>query len=141
MTYVSVGKRAAAVLIDGIVFFVLGWVIALFTGNTTANGFGFSLSDGPAFLLFFVSFAYFTVMEATLGATVGKLALRLRVVREDGTPIDWQASLIRNILRIIDGLFFYLVGAILVWTSPTRQRLGDRVAGTVVTQRAGVQAT
>lgn len=32
-------------------------------------------------------------------------------------------------------LFVYLVGAILVWTSDRRQRLGDRVAGTVVAKR------
>jgi uncharacterized RDD family membrane protein YckC len=50
-----------------------------------------------------------------------------------------QAALIRNILRIVDGLFVYLVGAILVWKSDKRQRLGDRVAHTVVVRASSVQ--
>jgi hypothetical protein len=56
----------------------------------------------------------------------------LRVVREDGSPIHLGAAALRNLLRIVDGLFLYLVAAIAVWASPTRQRLGDRAAGTYV---------
>ncbi|MBW3666803.1 MAG: RDD family protein, partial [Actinobacteria bacterium] len=64
-----------------------------------------------------------------------------RVVMEDGSPVDWRASTIRNVLRVVDVLpLFYLVGAILVWNSDRRQRLGDRVAGTVVVRRASVEA-
>lgn len=75
--------------------------------------------------------AYMVYAEGTWGASLGKRATGIRVVKIDGTPMDMQASLIRNVLRV-DGLFFYLVAAIFVWTSPTRQRLGDRVANTVV---------
>jgi uncharacterized RDD family membrane protein YckC len=80
-------------------------------------------------------FGYFIVLEATQGATLGKMALGLRVVKTNGAPITWADSLIRNLLRIIDGLFGYLVGAILIWSSPLKQRLGDRVAHTVVVRR------
>jgi len=38
----------------------------------------------------------------------------------------------RNILRIIDGLFAYLIGAVLIWRSDKQQRLGDSYAMTVV---------
>ena len=76
---------------------------------------------------------YFTVMEATQGATLGKKALGLRVVKIDGSsPIGWSASIIRNLVRIIDALFVYLVGAIIIWKSPIRQRLGDKAANTIV---------
>jgi uncharacterized RDD family membrane protein YckC len=76
-------------------------------------------------------------MEATMGATVGKLATGLRVVQvDDGSSISWPASVIRNILRLVDGLpGFYLVAAILVWTSQKRQRLGDRIAKTAVIRK------
>jgi uncharacterized RDD family membrane protein YckC len=77
----------------------------------------------------------YIVAEARFGATLGKLAVGLRVTLEDGSRLDWRASLIRNLLRIVDGFAFYLVGAVLVWTSPRRQRLGDRVAATLVVQR------
>ncbi|HET8910639.1 MAG TPA: RDD family protein, partial [Ktedonobacteraceae bacterium] len=71
--------------------------------------------------------------EATRGASVGKMVMGLRVVRQDGGPISWTESLIRNLLRIIDVLpFAYIVGAIIVSTNPLKQRLGDKVAHTVV---------
>ena len=49
-----------------------------------------------------------------------------------------QPAVLRNVLRIVDGQLAYLVGAILVMTSRTKQRLGDRVAGTVVVRRSSV---
>jgi uncharacterized RDD family membrane protein YckC len=39
------------------------------------------------------------------------------------------------VLRLVDSLFFYLVGAIFALTSPRGQRLGDRAAHTVVVRR------
>jgi hypothetical protein len=74
-------------------------------------------------------------MEKQWGGTLGKMALRLKVVKEGGEPLDWQASVVRNVLRIVDGFFFYVVGAIVVWTSKKRQRLGDMVAHTLVVPR------
>ena len=75
------------------------------------------------------------VQTCAFPISLGKMALGLRVIRTDGAPISWTESIIRNLLRIIDGLFVYLVGAILIWTSPLKQRLGDRVAKTVVVRR------
>jgi uncharacterized RDD family membrane protein YckC len=71
-------------------------------------------------------------MEATTGQTLGKMAMKLKVVKKDGAKIDWQASIIRNLLRIIDGFFFYLLGAIVIWVSKSKQRLGDMAANTIV---------
>ncbi|HEV7237477.1 MAG TPA: RDD family protein, partial [Ktedonobacteraceae bacterium] len=82
-----------------------------------------------------LALVYYIVMEATQGATLGKMALGLRVVKVNGSPISWTESIVRNLLRIIDGLFVYLVGAIFVWTSPLKQRLGDRAAQTVVIRK------
>lgn len=135
MEYVGVGLRAVATIIDALVLSVLGYVIALFTGGTTADG--FQLQGAPAFLLFALGLGYYSYMEVQFGWTLGKRAMGLKVVKLDGTPMDWPASLTRNLLRIIDGLFFYLVGAILVWTSDKKQRLGDRVAKTVVVRSRG----
>jgi uncharacterized RDD family membrane protein YckC len=130
MEAVGVGRRAVAIIIDAILLFIVGYVIALATGATTQGG--FNLQGGPAFLFFGIALAYYIIMEATLGATLGKKAMGLKVVKESGEPIDWQASIVRNVLRIIDGFFFYLVGAIVVWVSKKRQRLGDMVAHTLV---------
>ena len=130
MEYVGVGRRAVAFILDVVLLFVLAYAIALLTGGATRTG--FELSGIPFLLTVFVWIAYFAVLEKTAGATLGKMAMGLRVVRPDGCSISWSSSIIRNLLRIVDGLFFYLVGAILVWQSPTRQRLGDRAGGTMV---------
>lgn len=134
MHYIGVGRRFAATVIDVIILFVVMYVIALATGGTTSSG--FALSGAPAFLGFAVWALYFIGLEATLGATLGKMAVGIRVVLLDGSPIGCGPAVVRNMLRIVDGLFAYLVGAILIWRSPLRQRLGDRVAGTDVISRA-----
>jgi hypothetical protein len=60
----------------------------------------------------------------------------LRVVQDDGTPIGWSASLIRNLLRFVDMLpFGYFLGAISCLQHPNFKRLGDLAAGTLVIYR------
>jgi uncharacterized RDD family membrane protein YckC len=120
LAYVGVGPLFVAHFIDGLVILVLLIPFELLVG----------LLLGPLALLLPIS--YYIVMEATLGATLGKMALGLRVVKIDGSPIGWSESIIRNLLHIVDFLFFYLVAAILIWNSPLRQRLGDHAAKTVV---------
>lgn len=71
-------------------------------------------------------------MESIVGATLGKLAMNVRVVRTDGGVAGMAASVIRNLLRIVDGLAGYLVGWVAALLSPGRQRIGDRAAGTLV---------
>ena len=135
MRYVGVARRALAVLIDSLLWVIPASVFADAFHTTHVAGstsWNFSISSGKSWAVTLLWFAYLVVMEATLGATLGKFVVGIRVVKLDGTPMDFQASLLRNVLRIVDGLFFYLVGAICVWTSPLKQRLGDRVAGTVV---------
>jgi uncharacterized RDD family membrane protein YckC len=124
--YVGVGLRFLALLIDAIIIGVVAGLLSFIFRDAPG------LSGGLTGLL---ALAYFIVMEATQGATLGKMALGLRVTKMDGSPISWSESVIRNLLRIIDGLFAYLVGAILIWTSPLKQRLGDRVAHTVVIRK------
>lgn len=133
-SYVGLGLRFVALIIDGIIFGMLGYLIGAVTGGTTGSG--FQLEGGPAFLYYLLSFLYYILMEAFMGGTVGKLALGMRVELEDGSPITIGASIIRNLLRIVDFLpFAYILGMIMISTSPLKQRLGDRVAKTVVIKK------
>ena len=97
---------------------------------------------GVRFLVYcLIWFAYFIVMEAAIGATVGKLATGIRVARPDGSEIGWSESFVRNAFRIVDGIPFvlpYLLGAIVIWSGgPEKRRVGDRVGKTrVVTRRS-----
>jgi uncharacterized RDD family membrane protein YckC len=130
---VGVGLRFVAVLVDSIILSIFGYFLAAVTGGTSAGG--FELQGGPFFVFSLAGLLYYILLEAFLGGTLGKLVVGIRVQMEDGTPLTIGPSVIRNLLRIIDGLFFYLIGAIFVWTSPYKQRLGDRLAKTVVVKK------
>jgi uncharacterized RDD family membrane protein YckC len=78
-----------------------------------------------------IFFLYLWLLEASFGATLGKAMVGIRVVRmTERTPL--AALAIRNLLRVVDGLGFYLVGAVVAGCSKIHRRLGDICAGTVV---------
>lgn len=84
-------------------------------------------------LVFCVQWVYFVAWEAWKGATLGKMALGLRVVTVGGRPIGFSAAALRNVLRAADSLpLCYVVGFVAMLFSPRFQRLGDLVAGTMV---------
>ena len=67
------------------------------------------------------------------GQTPGKKWLGIKVVSQDITPVKFQASLIRNLLRAVDFLpICYVFGIASVVISGRFQRLGDLAAGTLV---------
>ena len=88
-------------------------------------------------LLFVVSWWYMVLFEVlNQGRSPGKQWMGLRVVQDDGTPVGWSASLLRNLLRFVDMLpFGYFLGAISCLQHPTFKRLGDLAAGTLVIYR------
>ena len=129
MQYQGIWIRFISFLIDTIVLGVLIGVIGSILGFSVVSrtaGWGFGL------LSFIIFLAYFTYLEGSKGQTIGKMVTKIKVVREDGGMIDMNQAFTRNILRVIDGLLAYLIGAILIWRSEKKQRLGDRIAKTVV---------
>ena len=128
MEYQGIAIRFVSLVIDSLI------ISAIFGALATILGFGMmrhgSWSVGLLSFAFYI--AFYTYLEGTRGQTIGKMVTKIKVVREDGTPIDMEQAFKRNILRVIDGLFAYLIGAILIWRSDKQQRLGDSVAKTVV---------
>ncbi len=142
LSYKGVGIRLLAQIFDSIpmliFYFIAGGIIASRVDGSTAEG--FKLEGAPALALLLMSLIfsilYFTVFEAWWnGQSPGKKLLRIQVVNKDGSKINISTSFLRNALRLVDGFMGYLVGAILVWRSDTKQRLGDRLAGTVVIKK------
>ena len=83
-----------------------------------------------------LSILYMSLTEAYWhGQSLGKKILGIQVVAETGGRCSFRQALVRNILRLVDGIVFYLVGLVLALRSKQRQRLGDRAAGTVVISR------
>ena len=134
--------RFVAVLLDALIVFVpLGIVVGLMAGGGHAeshNGYanaGINLTGKATLLLIALGVGYYVVCEAAAGATLGKRMVGIRVVGEDGEHVTFGAALVRNLVRLVDALFFYLVGFMFALLSKRGQRLGDRAAHTIVVRR------
>jgi uncharacterized RDD family membrane protein YckC len=80
-----------------------------------------------------ITFLYAWLLEASLGSTLGKAIVGIGVVNNSGRN-SLGASAIRNLLRVVDGLGFYLLGALVATCSKFRRRIGDFCAGTYVVE-------
>jgi len=121
--------RGLAASIDGLITWG-GSILALIALSSAGRtGTGVSL-----LLLFGVQWFYPVLFEVLGGGrTPGKRAMGLRVIDADATPIGWNASLVRNLLRVVDLLpAFYAAGLVSMLVGSRFQRLGDLVAGTLV---------
>ncbi|MDT4992708.1 MAG: hypothetical protein QOH97_2600 [Actinoplanes sp.] len=129
------GRRVVATILDGIVFGIVSSIFtALFGTQTSSSGMNLTrLSTGGSALLFVLVVLYYVLMEGLTGRTVGKMVTGIRVVDEatGGTP-GMGKALLRTVLRLIDGIFGYLVAFIVVLASDRRRRLGDMAAKTLV---------
>jgi len=130
MAYQGIGIRFVSLIIDSIILgIIIGAVGSIFEAGMMGRE---PIPWWLGALYFIIYVGYFTYLEGSRGQTAGKMITKIRVVREDGGPIDMNQAFTRNILRIIDGLLAYLIGAILIWRSERKQRLGDSIAKTVV---------
>ena|SRR5438128_346727 len=138
-------RRLGAAAIDLLILLVLQtWINDVFGVTRVAGGSALHRAGGgylyvttvttvgvPWLALLMV--VYFSAQEALFGATWGKLVAGVCVVDVEGRRPTLGAVLVRNILRLVDYWpLFYVVGIIAAMTSPSRQRLGDRVARTLV---------
>ncbi len=83
--------------------------------------------------LFVIEWFYPVIFEVHNGMTPGKKAMGLQVVHDDGTPISWSSSLLRNLIRCVDFLpAFNIVGFMAMLMNCRFKRIGDFAAGTVV---------
>jgi uncharacterized RDD family membrane protein YckC len=133
------GRRILATLVDGLVFGAVGVAMANFFGTIALHDtFGLEVHlGGVAWVVWTGLIAlYYILMEGYIGQTLGKMALGIRVVREDNGEVPGlKAATIRTILRIVDGLFSYAVAFVSVVVTEKRQRLGDMAAHTLVVHR------
>ena len=144
--YKGIGVRFGAQLIDGVIVgvaFIILIRMLVYVSDLGAYGPYGDLREfisGPLAIanqlvvLNVIVFLYFFLLEGFTGTTVGKKVLKTRVIREDGRPCGLVGSLIRNLLRLFDALpfFTYLIAIIFISRSSKKQRLGDRLAHTVV---------
>jgi len=135
----SLGLRFAARLIDGIFVSIVAVALA-FVFHATSNILVTGLFSG------LLTFAYFVIFEVTQGWTPAKKLLGLSVRGPGGAPKPTaQQSAIRNsftllsVIPFIGGLLAviaYIVIAVTINNSPTKQGKHDELAGGTQVTRA-----
>ncbi len=128
----GLGLRFAARLIDGIIVGIVSFVLALVL-DATSNILVTGLFSG------ILTFAYFVVFEVTQGWTPAKKILGLSVHGPGGAPKPTlQQSAIRNAFTLLSvipyiggflGVIAYIVIAVTINGSPTKQGKHDELAG------------
>ncbi|MBP3983685.1 RDD family protein [Pseudoxanthomonas helianthi] len=152
VVYAGFWKRYAASFIDGMIGFAITMVsviatmgvaggLGAFSGNVSpgAGAIGSMLLGFYAIPILFQA-AYFTWMQASVRqATLGKMAVGIKVARSDGQPImlgrslgRWAAYFFINMASCGVGT---LVSAIMVGTSERKQGLHDLACDTLVVDK------
>jgi uncharacterized RDD family membrane protein YckC len=97
------------------------------------------VSDPLCVTFLVVMAAYYICLEGLVGATIGKWAVGTRVISIDGGRPGIAKALVRNLLRLVDGLpAFNILGVIAIARSSQRARIGDIVANTRVVFTRGL---
>ena len=133
------GDRAIAAFLDTIIpmpfiFFIMT-LEAVHIRAVTDDG-SYSIVGGPALLamtlMFLVWMTYAIVAEYRFDGTLGKHIMGVVARTEDRRPITLLQAIIRNLARTVDAIGLYLVGFIVALPSTRSQRIGDRLAKTIV---------
>ena len=126
------GKRALALFLDDLI--VSGLIFIALFDNLSSDNIAQTIDAINKAILFIilVKIAYQAVFVALYGATLGKMALRIRVV--DANSLDnptWTKSIIRALVRVVSEMIFY-IGFAWAISNPLRQTWHDKAAKTLV---------
>jgi uncharacterized RDD family membrane protein YckC len=126
-------RRVLAALIDLAIVGAGGAAILVAAG--VLGGDGGSLGAPLAGVVVGWALYYYFACESGGGQTVGKKVMRLRVVREDGSPAGMREIAIRTVLRVVDTALVGLIA--MMATGERRARLGDLAAATMIVSTDG----
>jgi uncharacterized RDD family membrane protein YckC len=131
--------RAVSALIDIVVIFV-GYLISLVLWAGALAHFDDAVASAIMIIFTVLVFVgYPLILEtATRGRTLGKMAMGLRVVSDDGGPERFRQALFRALSSVVE--IWMLLGSpavICSMLSPRAKRIGDIFAGTIVISERG----
>lgn len=128
----SVGDRLLASLLD------VGFMIAYFVLVLAIIGMTSIVTKGHVlyiYFLFLLPILFYDLVCETLfgGRSIGKMIMKIKVVKLDGTPAGFGSYLLRWFFRIVDiSLSSGAIALIVVVANGRGQRIGDIAAGTTV---------
>lgn len=139
----GVNWRFNGVFIDAILIYliyaVIGTLITLPVALANPQGMNDDLmaiyTGGIVVLYIAIWPVYLILCETIWGMTAGKKSSNLKVIRKDGGKIAWWQAAIRALFAFVE---YNPIGAIVIWLTPLKQRLGDLVAGTLVVNTAKI---
>ena len=136
-------RRFLALIIDSIILSAVFWALTLFLPPLVIiHSFSSSADEGLNFIAnlttlgsivsFGGSWLYFALLESSArGATVGKMALSMRVTDLNGQRISFMRATGRYFAKFLSGLILS-IGYIMVAFTARKQGLHDMIAGTLV---------
>ncbi|MFL5906114.1 MAG: type II CAAX prenyl endopeptidase Rce1 family protein [Solirubrobacterales bacterium] len=131
--WVGFWRRSLAASLDNVTWLIAGsWVLSAFPASVYDDH--PEVIVGVIFVLASLWFNYFAITEWRWGQTIGKNATGIEVRSIDGADrLTFGQASLRNLLRIVD---FFVIGEVMIVATRRKQRLGDKVAKTVVVRRA-----
>jgi uncharacterized RDD family membrane protein YckC len=131
--YAGFWIRVVAQFIDGVIMWFVNMATNALLG--LANDGSSSVSMIIGFMMVFLNFglgaAYEVWFLGKFGATPGKMALGLKVIRPDGEKITYLRALARHLAEILSGLIL-CIGYIMVAFDEEKRALHDRICDTRV---------
>ena len=133
-------KRLIALIIDGVIIFIVVAIIFAMIAAMVALPAYFAYGYAPIAFLFggftivvgILLILYFPLAEATRGATIGKSAMKLKVVGKNGGNPNFVEAFVRNISKIYWLLLLLDVIVGLATQKGYQQKFSDHVMGTSV---------
>lgn len=124
--------RVVAYIIDAIILGIVGAVLfSIFGINFTEPDLE-NYDPTINVVSFVIGWLYFALMESSeRGATVGKMAMGLRVVTSDGQRLSFMNATGRYFAKILSAIIL-LIGFIMVAFTDKKRGLHDMIAGTLV---------
>jgi uncharacterized RDD family membrane protein YckC len=124
LQYAGFWIRTGAYIIDTLIFWVVSFVLTLALGEITG-----------AIINMVIGIGYFTLMEASsYQATLGKMAVGIKVGDANGGQISFGNSLGRYFSKILSALLL-CIGFMMVGWDEKKQGLHDKLANTFVYYR------
>ena len=134
----SFGSRALGALLDYVVYSVTLTVIMIMAAVTLLSAGDFGAIVYIVAIATVLVIAPVTIETLSRGRSLGKLAVGIRVVRDDGGPVTFRHALIRALVGVAE--LWMTLGMVALITSivhPRGKRLGDLVAGTYAVRVRG----
>lgn len=133
--YAGFWIRWVAVLLDGIIINIAYAIIAVPLGVlsfSAAGSGGNPLADMVGLLMYPLMWAYYIIMTNKYQATLGKMALGLKVITEEGQQATLGKIALRETVGKILSCITLGIGYIMAGFTQKKKALHDMVAGTVV---------